>query len=303
MTIGLPRAMLYYRHRVLWQTFFKIIGCNVTVSGESNMKTLNDGIKYSIDECCLPVKIFMGHVYSLIGKCDYILIPRIMGYGRKKTVCVRLNALYDIARNTFPEAPVLDYNIDVLRFNTEFFAFVKTGIKLGASPVKAALAYLIARRVQREHDKRECIRQNNLLKASNKLKILIVSHAYNNHDALIGKPVADYIASLGALPVYADIIDRRKSVRVSKKLSSLYWLYNRELTGAIELLRSEIDGIVIITAFPCGPDSLASELIMRKKNEIPTVNIVLDELSNDAGVQTRIESFIDIISARAANKG
>jgi predicted nucleotide-binding protein (sugar kinase/HSP70/actin superfamily) len=60
---------------------------------------------------------------------------------------------------------------------------------------------------------------------------------------------------------------------------------------------------VIITAFPCGPDSLAGELIMRKKNEIPTVNIVLDELSNDAGVQTRIESFIDIISARAANKG
>lgn len=76
MTIGIPRAMLYYRYKTLWETFFRQLGCDVIISGQTNKKILNDGIKYSIDESCLPSKIFMGHVYSLIGKCDYILVPR-----------------------------------------------------------------------------------------------------------------------------------------------------------------------------------------------------------------------------------
>ena len=113
MTIGLPRAMLYYRYGVLWESFFRELGCETVTSRETDREILECGIKYSIDECCLPSKIFMGHVSSLIGKCDYILIPRVASYGKNKDVCVKFNALYDIARNTFENIRILDYNIDV----------------------------------------------------------------------------------------------------------------------------------------------------------------------------------------------
>ena len=38
MTVGIPRAMLYYRYGVLWETFLKELGCDVITSGETNRK-------------------------------------------------------------------------------------------------------------------------------------------------------------------------------------------------------------------------------------------------------------------------
>jgi predicted nucleotide-binding protein (sugar kinase/HSP70/actin superfamily) len=50
-----------------------------------------------------------------------------------------------------------------------------------------------------------------------------------------------------------------------------------------------------MSTFPCGPDSLVTELCLRKIKGIPMTNIILDELQGEAGLHTRIESFIDII--------
>ena len=40
------------------------------------------------------------------------------------------------------------------------------------------------------------------------------------------------------------------------------------------------------------------DLLLRKIKGTPMSNIVVDELSGEAGLQTRIESFIDIIRER-----
>ena len=66
MVIGIPRALLYYKYKYLWETFFKTLGIETVVSEESNKKILEDGTFYSIDESCTPSKIYMGHVKSLI---------------------------------------------------------------------------------------------------------------------------------------------------------------------------------------------------------------------------------------------
>lgn len=41
-------------------------------------------------------------------------------------------------------------------------------------------------------------------------------------------------------------------------------------------------------------DSLANELVMRKINK-PYLNLVIDDLDASGGINTRIESFVDII--------
>ena len=53
-----------------------------------------------------------------------------------------------------------------------------------------------------------------------------------------------------------------------------------------------------MTTFPCGPDSLVNELLIRKINNIPITNILIDESTAEAGIQTRLESFIDIIKGK-----
>ena len=55
-----------------------------------------------------------------------------------------------------------------------------------------------------------------------------------------------------------------------------------------------IDGILFITTFPCGLDSLVNEVIMRRIKK-PYLNLIVDELSDNTGFETRLESFVDII--------
>ncbi|HHT53806.1 MAG TPA: hypothetical protein GX011_02580 [Clostridiales bacterium] len=304
MTIGLPRAMLYYRYGVLWEAFFRELGYDTLTSRETDREIFECGIKYSIDECCLPSKIFMGHVSSLIGKCDYILIPRVASYGKSQDVCVKFNALYDIARNTFEDIRILDYNIDVPKGCREKSGFVGMGKTLGFSRPRSLLAYRRAKAELKESERQKINTQHRALSSAGGPKILIVSHAYNIYDKLIGRPVSNHVRALGGVPVYAEAADKTECARASGAISqTLYWLYNRELVGSIKLLEDKIDGIILLTAFPCGPDSLVNELIIRKVRNIPTINIVIDELQGEAGLITRIESFMDIIKERAGKSG
>lgn len=299
MKIGLPRAFLYFKYQYLWETFFRELGCDIELSEETNKKILADGINHSIDESCLPAKIYMGHVQSLIGKCDYILVPRIKSFGHKEVSCVKFNAMYDIVKNTYENLNLLDYNIDVENGESEFKGFIKMGKMLGKNYINTFKAYQKAKKVQILKDSQRTLMQEKLLNKEDKLKILVVSHPYNTYDKLIGHPIIEYIKKLDVLPIYCDAADSKQCIKESKKISSdMYWTYNKELVGAIECYKNKVDGIILLTAFPCGPDSLVNELILRKLKELPVINIVLDELQGEAGIQTRIESFIDIIKEK-----
>lgn len=299
MTIGLPRALLYFKYRNLWETFFEELGCAIAVSPETNRRILEDGINYSIDECCLPSKIYMGHVHALIGKCDYILVPRIENFGKKEKVCVKFNAMYDIVKNTFENAPLLDYNINVREGENERKGFVRMGKTLGHGAARSAFAYRKAKAAQQLADAEAAAEQMSLLEKDGGLKILIVTHPYNIYDKLMGAPVLELIEKLGGVPVFADRFSDAECVKKSAEFSKhLYWTYNKELIGALSLCRGKVDGVIFITAFPCGPDSLVNELAIRRLNDMPAINIILDELTGEAGLQTRIESFMDILNDR-----
>ncbi|MDR1530938.1 MAG: acyl-CoA dehydratase activase-related protein [Clostridiales bacterium] len=303
MTIGLPRALLYYRYSHLWENFFTGLGCDTLTSPETNKAIVAEGARCCASECCLPSKIYMGHVRWLTGKCDYILVPRLEGFGPRDKVCVKFNALYDIVRNTFKDAPLLDYDIDHKRGRGELAGFLRMGAKLGRPFFKTLAAYNSARGARQAEERLAAERQDSLMRARPEVtvpKVLIVSHPYNTHDNMLGRPIAEHIRRLGAQPVFADQASSAECARLAGEISpSLYWTFNKELVGAIKLYEKNIDGVVFVTAFPCGQDALVNELVMDKlKHSTPMINIVLDEIWGDAGIQTRIESFMDIIDAR-----
>jgi predicted nucleotide-binding protein (sugar kinase/HSP70/actin superfamily) len=61
--------------------------------------------------------------------------------------------------------------------------------------------------------------------------------------------------------------------------------------------KGEIDGVIFLISFACGPDSLISELIMRdmKVVGLPFLEITMDEHSGEAGLLTRVESFVEMV--------
>ena len=135
---------------------------------------------------------------------------------------------------------------------------------------------------------------NNLRKLkSNKKKILLVGHSYNMYDKLIGMPIIEMLKELDIEIIYSDLFfDKDESKKYSKEL---YWKYSKESISSISKCINKIDGIIFLSSFPCGLDSLVNELVMRKLDK-PYINIIIDDNSISGGIETRIESFVDIIS-------
>ena len=74
----------------------------------------------------------------------------------------------------------------------------------------------------------------------------------------------------------------------------MYFKSGKENLGACMFARNNINGIIFITSFPCGPDSLTNEYIMRKL-DIPYLNLIVDDMNSDTGIETRLESYIYIL--------
>jgi len=298
--IGIPRAFLYYRHYILWKNFFERLNCHIVLSPETNKEILDIGTQYSIDESCLSAKIYLGHVAYLTDKCDYLLVPRIDNYGKEEKVCVKFNALYDIVKNNFPEMNILTYNIDKRKLKTETIGFIKMGLKINKNIFKVITSYIIAKIKEHQQENINYITQNRKLN-NNKIKVLIVSHPYNIYDKYLSDNIVNYLKNNYIKIIYADKLQKKISKEYSKDLSNtLYWTYSKELIGSINYYKEIYDGIIFLTTFPCGVDSLVNELVLRKINK-PTLNIILDSQTSEIGLETRLESFVDIIKERKKN--
>lgn len=294
--IGIPRSIHYYYYGDLWISFFKYLNCDVIVSPKTNRDIMNCGIRLATDEMCLSMKNLLGHIDYLQDKCDYILIPRIDNYGISNQTCTNFLAIYDIVHNLF-STPILSYNIDVVHHQTEKQGMIQIGEQLGFSKKQSKIAYLEACNCVWKN-KKLAIEKNIQKLKSIKSKVLLVGHPYNLYDEMIGNPIISFLKKMDVEIIYSNLFYPEITNQASKQLSNeLYWKFNKENIGSIPFVQNQIDGIIFLSTFPCGPDSLVNELVMRKI-KLPYLNLILDDMDGMVGFETRLESFIDIIQER-----
>lgn len=297
LTVGLPRALLYHKYRPLWETFFAELGCETVTSPPTTRAILARGTELAVDESCLSVKVFLGHVDALRGACDCVFVPRIESLHARERVCVKFMGACDIVRNALPDVEVVGYDVDVSAGRDERGELVALGQRLCGSAERAERAYEHARRAQDAHERRERPVPFEAGDGDGRPRVLVVGHPYNLHDALIGKPVLDLLEACGAQVVLSETVEAALAREAASALTaSLDWTYNKELIGAVALLRDAVDGVVFVVAFPCGPDSMMVELLQRRLAGLPVLVLVIDELTGTAGLATRVESFVDILS-------
>lgn len=316
MKIGIPKAFYYYRYGTLWCAFFRALGCEVILSPDTNKEFLTQGSKLSIDEGCLSLKIYLGHVQWLMDRCDLVFVPRIANFGWidtgiKKICCPRFEALHDVVRNTFREQEnrILGCQIDYIDVNksigthTEESAFLELGRALGKSRAETVTAYRRAKAVDAKRQAERAAAQQALLDSEG-TKILVAGHGYVVHDPFIGAPAQQMLEKLGVKTVYSDRLDRTACLKAGGELSpTVPWEVNREIFGAVQLCRDQVDGIILMSAFPCGPDSMTNDMLLRLVKDVPILTIILDNQSGSAGLETRLESFVDILNFRKGRKG
>jgi predicted nucleotide-binding protein (sugar kinase/HSP70/actin superfamily) len=251
-----------------------------------------------VDESCLPAKIYLGHVKSLMGRCDCIFVPRFERFGKNDLMCDRFMGLPDIVRNAYPDARLIGFNLAAATKGSQRRGYLSLGKSLGSGRIKTLLAWRRARLAQAAADQAKREAQKRLFQARG-VKVLLAAQPYLIHDPYVGRPLTALLREQGVIPLYSDHCCRRECRQRSPELCDhLYWMINKETVGAIVRHRRQVDGVILLAAYPCGADALVNELVLRKVRDLPVIQIILDEQQSEGGLATRLESFVDILKAR-----
>ncbi len=321
MKIGIPRGLTYYTYYPFWHAFFTDLGVEIVLSDKTTKQIVSDGSALVVTETCLPVKVFIGHVLNLLDKgVEVIYCPSIQSIEPKIYNCSKIRGLPDLVRNVVRRnylliEPTFDMSEEGKTFEDCLFKSIgPLGIKDKKKFKKAvekgwttqalyekmlhygieshkAIAYAIEGR-------EEFITKNPL--DDNKINIALVSHGYNIFDEHISMKVIQKLRKMGANVYFAGELSKEELEQGFKNLdTTLYWANEYEMSGAAGYYMndSKIDGIITITSFGCGPDSIMIERMTRysKKFQKPLLNLTIDEHTGEAGFITRLEAFTDMI--------
>lgn len=123
--------------------------------------------------------------------------------------------------------------------------------------------------------------------------MVLVGRPYNMYDAGVSLAVARKLREhygVNVLPVDALPLS---DIDISDINDNMYWAYGRKILAAARLVaQRENLHIIYITNFKCGPDSFLKGFV-RPASGKPFLTLQFDGHSNDAGMMTRCEAYLD----------
>lgn len=327
--VGIPRALHFYRYFPFWKKILDELDAEIILSPPTNKKIVEEGVTHGFGELCIPVKIYYGQVLKLIRDnpdLDYIFVPRYVSEVKDAYFCPKFLSLPDVIK-ILPGVPkILNFEVNVKEFPIATSA-IELGKQLGKGQSKSLEAYRAAQKYFEEyHDfLRQGASVNYALrlvqrglpfklpkkKFTGDVRFLLLGHVYNIFDTFINLDFQKKLQDQGVEVLTIENLPEfifKKPVIVNRRLRN-YWRHEEEIMQAIRYFltvgRDEIDGVIFLVSFACGPDSLISELVMRdmKVVGLPFLEITMDEHSGEAGMLTRIESFVEMVRRKRKKLG
>ncbi len=320
--IGIPRALLYYQYYPMWKTFFEELGAEVVVSPSTTQAMLSSGSSRVVAETCLPVKVFLGHVLSLVEKCDWIFIPAVRSVEDNVYNCSKFLGLPDMTRAVIPESPpILDIEIDINKGKRKLYQliyqlgrhFTWNPFKIRQASLAAWQAYLNYQKLMPSHGltpieaieriadtpKAERTVHSSQL-TSTRATIALIGHPYLLYDEYINHRLIHRLEQAGNKVLTPEMLTTEElESAITRLVGEAYWTYEEEVVGAGgHYLQNGADGVIGIMAFGCGPDSLMMDMVRRgatRQRTTPFMSLTLEEHTAEAGVVTRLEAFLDMI--------
>lgn len=297
--IGLPQGLMHYYYGQVWESFFQRLGDEILVSGETTKVMLNAG--GMLDDVCLPVKAYFGHVYQIYQKVDCLFVPRIVSVARHEYTCPKLMGLPDLLKSNIAHLPpLLASEVNLRRFPFSMYQMIiEAGRISGVGALKSLQAWYRSREEPRTL-------WGNTVPANDGLsgpKLAVIGHPYIIYDRRTGMDILHKLQDMSVQVVTPQMVEPSQVKAALTLLDKKpFWSYCGDLAGAALALmeQKKVDGMIFMTSFSCGPDSLLGEIIKQQaeKHRLPFMGLSVDEHTAEAGFITRLEAFVDMLTRR-----
>ncbi len=299
--IGIPKAFSVYTLWPLYSWFFHNLGIETRLSEE----ICHDGIARTEGAYCFPAEIAHGAIQDLVNsKYDYIFVPHFRDMESYEedihaNFCPITQSLPYYIKKAFSEIPEEKFLDPIVSFKfgreKALEEFLRMGSILGIKANDVKAAFYDACEKQQEYFSRARELGKKALEVARNSKrpvMAILGRPYNafTRDANMGIPLKYTSRGYSVIPF--DILPFEDS----EIYKNMYWYYGQQDMKASVRLKDE-DNIFItfITNFSCAPDSFMLHYVKWIMGNKPFLILELDSHSADAGVDTRVEAFLDII--------
>lgn len=309
VTVGINRSFLTNTLFPLYYNFFIKLGMKVIVSDEVD----ESGVKKKSSSFCFPAEIAHGEFENLLKKNpDYIFMPQVTELFVEKSnsykkehqcTCFLLQSEPYYIKSAFKDqiekskvkllTPVIDFSKG---WFTQEDAFVKIAQLMGIHASLAQDAYEFAVKCQLEAmNELKLIGKKfieDLKKTPKQIAVVIFGRPYNAFAEEANLGIPGKFASRGIKVIPYDMLPFEDSM-IDEDIT---WALGQNILKASKFVKSDPQLFgTFITNFSCGPDSFIITYFRDEMKTKPSLTLELDSHTADAGVNTRIEAFLDII--------
>jgi predicted nucleotide-binding protein (sugar kinase/HSP70/actin superfamily) len=325
MKVGIPRALLYHYYYPFWKTYFEELKIEIMVSPATNKAIMNHGIRVSVPEICVPIKVYLGHVISLAERgADLIFVPRFVSIQKGQFFCPKFMGLPDMIRHSLPElesrmlSPVFESSTDDLASSVAQYRIIEEKLGISRSENRRALkkaeaVWLDFRRWNlKGYDIPEAMALATGSEKTSKeptvvdikkipdITLGVLGYVYNLYDPMISLDIIQRLREMGVrVETFEMIEDKVLKQQLTGMPKTMFWTFSDKLfaAGYHFYKKPEVDGLIHVTAFGCGPDSMLGKLLELDSGKYnkPFMTIRIDEHSGENHIQTRIEAYVDMI--------
>ena len=308
-TIGINKSFLVNSYYPLYYSFFSRIGFHVFVPDKSEQ----EGVNRQRAPFCYPAEISHGYLLNLLRKePDYLFLPQVKGAfagnGCKQSITCPLSqgepyylssAFKDVKllRKLRKEGKVITPVIDFSRgYEKAENVFISMAGKLGCRKNLARRAFSAAVETQKftHREMREAGTRflRDLEKDPDQSAVVIFGRSYNAFVQEANMGIPHKFASRGVPVIPFDFLPLDEEPIED----NMYWSTGQSILKGSNFVEKhpQLFGCYI-TNFSCGPDSFLGGYFRNIMREKPFLILELDSHVADAGLETRIEAFMDII--------
>lgn len=325
MKIGFPRALFYYDYFPFWAGFFNSLGIEIVISPPTNRQIMEQGLKKVSDETCLPIKLLAGHIQAL-ENVDAIFLPRMVSVEKNTYTCPKFLGIPESILQAVPSGiPVLTVNVNWRKGKRQVLKDLQVlGLQLAKGRADIRKAFTHGQEWQKRYSNSSCTgwdfeksRQEIGSAAQDKaefsnstpsrnepgrLRMALVGHSYLTHESYASLNLLERLRKKAEVELIQYVEQEEIDNHLSGLRKKLFWNHAKQIYGAGHkfITDPEVDGIIYLSCFGCGTDSMVQGLLASSAREIhkPYMMITLDEHSGEAGLVTRLEAFLDMVERR-----
>jgi predicted CoA-substrate-specific enzyme activase len=307
-TIGIPRAFSVHTLYPLYSWFFHELGIKTFLS----TGVAHAGIARAESTYCFPAEIAHGAVQDCLDKgADYVLLPHFRDMPSYEdevhaNFCPITQALPYYIEKAFPDVDKKRWLPLVVSFKfgdekaLELFTIMTERLGISEAETKAAFQTALSKQLSYfEAVHKMGIEAMKDARNASRPVIATLGRPYNAFTPEANMGIPRKFTTRGYSIVPFDILPFHDETI----FPNMYWYYGQQDVKAANLLKKE-DNIYLtfITNFSCAPDSFILHYIKWVMGQKPFLVLELDSHTADAGVDTRVEAFLDIIDGYRAKK-